>query len=79
MPRIIRTRTRNTTDCAAMSECVDTGEPQMASHTAVGRRTATAERLRMPRPAQRQTPLVTVYIICVYSNLYAVVRRRPHT
>ena len=49
-----------------------------ASHTAVGRRTATAERLRMPRPAQRQTPLVTVYIICVYSNLYAVVRRRPH-
>ena len=27
MPRIIRTRTRNTTDCAAMSECVDTGEP----------------------------------------------------
>ena len=61
-----------------MSECVDTGEPRMASHTAVGRRTATAERLRMPRPAQRQTPLVTVYIICVYSNLYAVVRRRPH-
>lgn len=45
----------------------------MASHTAVGRRTATEERLRMPRPAQRQTPLVTVYIICVYSNLYAVV------
>ncbi|BBA56151.1 hypothetical protein BBTM_01859 [Bifidobacterium bifidum] len=36
------------------------------------------KRLRMPRPAQRQTPLVTVYIICVYSNLYAVVRRRPH-
>lgn len=78
MPRIIRTRTRNTTDCAAMSECVDTGEPRMASHTAVGRRTATEERLRMPQPAQRQTPLVTVYIICVYSNLYAVVRRRPH-